>query len=141
MYQGLLHLHSVLRWIILIYLVIAIYQAYTKNEGIKKTSLPLLIASHITLLIGLYQWITGPLGLKLLQAGGAMGDTASRFWAVEHMTGMIIAIILITIARGKAKVFNFKPAFALYLVALILILASIPWPFRAEIGRPFFPGM
>jgi hypothetical protein len=70
-----------------------------------------------------------------------MKDAATRFFAVEHFAGMLIAIILITIARGKAKVFNYKASSLLYLIALIIILVSIPWPFREGISRPWFPGM
>jgi glucan phosphoethanolaminetransferase (alkaline phosphatase superfamily) len=144
MYKGLLDLHSVLRWAILILLLIALLQAFGKKPGIRKSSLWLLICAHITLLIGLYQWFTGKLGLKLIQDAGfsvVMKDSASRFWAVEHITGMLIAIILITIARGKAKVLNYNAAAWLYLIALILILATVPWPFREGIGRPWLPGM
>jgi hypothetical protein len=35
---------------------------------------------------------------------------------------------------------KYKKAFWFFVVALILILAAIPWPSR-EIGRPLFPGM
>jgi glucan phosphoethanolaminetransferase (alkaline phosphatase superfamily) len=144
MYKGLLDLHNVLRWAILILLLIALLQAFGKKAGIRKSSLWLLICAHVTLLIGLYQWFTGKLGLKLIQDTGfgvVMKDSASRFWAVEHITGMLIAIILITIARGKAKVLNYNAAAWLYLIALIIILATVPWPFREGIGRPWLPGM
>jgi glucan phosphoethanolaminetransferase (alkaline phosphatase superfamily) len=144
METGLLHTHNLLRWIVLVLLFVTIYQAFTKNNGIRKSSLWLLIASHITLLIGLYQWFTGNFGLKLIKAygmGDAMKMPAVRFWAVEHITGMLVAIVLITIARGKAKTLNYKAASWLYLLALVLILAVIPWPFREGIGRPWFPGM
>lgn len=141
---GLLHLHNILRWVILLLLLITIFQAYTKSQGIKKTSLWLLIAAHITIILGFYQWFSGSLGLKLIQDSGfsaVMKDSVARFWAVEHFAGMLIAIILITVARGKAKVFNYKSAFWFYLIALLLILVCIPWPFREGIGRPWFPGM
>lgn len=144
MYNGLLHLHNFLRWIIIVLLLVSLIQAFTSNGGLKKTSLWLLISAHITLLLGLYQWITGELGLKAIQRSGMstiMHDSASRFWAIEHMTGMLIAIILITIARGKAKVLNYRAAAWLYLFALIIILVSVPWPFRELVGRPWFPGM
>ena len=142
MESGLLHLHNFLRWVILFFLIISIVQALGKSNGLKKTSLWLLIASHITLLIGLYQYFTGAVGFKLIQMQGfatVMKDSAMRFWAVEHITGMLIAIILITIARGKAKRGGY-PA-ALYIIALLIILAVVPWPFREAIGRPWFPGM
>lgn len=144
MYKGLLDLHNVLRWAILILLVIALLQAFAKKPGIRKSSLWLMICAHVTLLIGLYQWFTGTYGVKVIQEAGfgaVMKDAASRFWAVEHISGMLIAIILITIARSKAKVLNYQVAAWLYLIALIILLVTIPWPFREGIGRPWLPGM
>ena len=144
MYSGLLHLHNFLRWVIIVLLLIALIQAFSSKQGIRKTSLWLLISAHITLLLGIYQWIVGEVGLKMIQQMGmaeVMHNPASRFWAVEHTTGMLIAIILITVARGKAKVLNYKVASWLYLLAFIVILISVPWPFREGIGRPWFPGM
>ena len=148
MYTGLLHLHSLLRWVILILLLVGIYQAFAKNKGLQKVSLFLLISAHITLLLGLYQWIfSKTVGLKVLienmgGMGNVMKNSFSRFWAVEHFIGMLVAIVLITIARGKAKKDNYDAAKWLYLIALILILASVPWPFReVGTGRTWFPGM
>lgn len=147
MNAGLLHLHNLLRWVILILLLVALFQAFTKKEGLKKTSLFLMIAAHTTLLIGLYQWyFSDTVGLKVLlnnmgSFGAIMKDSFARFWAVEHITGMIIAIILITMARGRAKKGLFGPASWMLLIALIAILVSVPWPFREGVGRPWFPGM
>jgi hypothetical protein len=144
METGLLHLHNLLRWVILILLLLSLFQAFSKNNGLKKTSLFLLIASHTTLLIGLYQYFTKGSGFNYIEQNGfgyVMKDPAMRFWAVEHISTMIIAIILITVARGKAKKGIYAAASWLYLIALLLILAGIPWPFREGIGRPWFPGM
>ena len=144
MYNGLLHLHNVLRWVIIILMLVVLFQSMTKSAGLKKSSLWLMIVAHTTLILGFYQWFTGPLGLKLIEDLGfsaVMKDPVSRFFAVEHFAGMLIAIILITITRGKAKALNYKASFWLYVIALLIILVSIPWPFRAGIGRPWFPGM
>ncbi len=155
MYTGLLHLHNLLRWVILVLLIIALFRhlAGMNNKrpvsaGDKKIDLFLMISAHITLLIGLYQWIAGPWGLKLIQNlgfGGVMENPAYRFFAVEHITGMLIAIVLITIGRGAVKratdASAHKKAFWCFLIALVLIVASIPWPFREAIARPLFPGM
>ena len=125
-------------------MLIVIFQSMTKNAGLKKTSLWLMIAAHTTLILGFYQWYSGGQGLSLIKNLGfseVMKDSAHRFFAVEHFAGMLIAIILITLARGKAKVLNYKAAVWLYIIALLIILVSIPWPFRAGIGRPWFPGM
>jgi hypothetical protein len=144
MYNGLLHFHNFLRWVILILLLVSIFQSFSKSAGLKKTSLFLLIATHIQVLIGLYQWLVGGFGFNLIKENGfgeVMKNTVQRFWAVEHITGMLIAAILITAARGKSKIGNYSAASWLYVVALILILASVPWPFREDIARPWFPGM
>jgi len=154
MYQGLLHLHSLLRWIILILLVVNIVRHFTaSNQPFtatdKKLGLFLMIAAHTTLLLGLYQWFTGPWGLINIQnigMGAAMKDPVSRFWAVEHLTGMIIGIILITLGKTVAKkpfsdAVKHKRSAILFSLALVIILLTIPWPFRAGIGRPWFPGM
>ena len=109
MYTGLLHLHSVLRWIILLLLVIAIFMSLGGMTGKKpfaagqkKVGLFLMIVAHIELLIGLYQWLFGPWGIKYLSNAG-MKDRVALFYGVEHITGMIIAIVLITIGRGVSK--------------------------------------
>lgn len=155
MYNGLLHLHNLMRWVILVLLIVAVLrhlagmnQKRPVNAGDKKIDLFLMISAHITLVIGLYQWIVGPWGLKLIQntgMGEVMKNSAYRFWAVEHLAGMLIAIILITIGRGAVKravdASAHKKAFWCFLIALILVVASVPWPFRDAIARPLFPGM
>jgi membrane protein DedA with SNARE-associated domain len=89
------------------------------------------------LLIGIYLYFVGQYGYKLIQngMGAAMKDPYSRFFAVEHLAGMLIAIILIHIgkAQGKRPIGDrakHKRTMIFYLVALLIILASIPWPFR-----------
>lgn len=155
MYQGLLHLHNFGRWVVIILLLIAIIKAATGlagnklfTNGDKKTGLFLMIAAHTMLLIGLYQWFVGPWGfhnIKNLGMSRVMQDNVYRYWAVEHITGMLIAIILITIGRGSAKKnvpdqAKHRRSFWFYSVALLIILVTVPWPFR-EVGRPLFPGM
>jgi amino acid permease len=155
MYNGLLHTHNFLRWVILILLLVALFRALSagKNKaftaGDRKISLFLMISCDIMLLIGLYQYFSGPLGLKAIQANGmgvVMKDSASRFWAVEHALMMIVAIILVHVGRAYTKknipdAAKFKRILVFYGLALLLILVSIPWPFREAIGRPWFPGM
>lgn len=144
METGMLHLHNVLRWVILLLLLVTLYQAFTKKESIRSSSLWLMIAAHTMLLIGLYQFIAGRYGITkgLPEGVELMKDSFYRFYWVEHPLLMIVAIILITLARGKAKVLNYKNAGWLLLIALIFILVAIPWPFReAGAGRAWFPGM
>ena len=141
---GLLHLHNILRWVILLLLIITLFQAISKSKGIRSTSLWLMIFSHIMLLIGLYQVIAGRYGIihgRPDEETPLMKDSFYRFFWIEHPLMMIIAIILITIARGKAKALNYRSTAWLLFIALIFILAAIPWPFREVVGRPWFPGV
>ena len=144
MYTGLLHLHNTLRWVVLIALILSIYKLFTNKDALK-TSKTLLMSALASLVVGLYQYIAGPLGIKMIQSAGmaaTMKDAGSRFWAVEHIFSMILAIVLITIGHVKyKKTQNAGPTRILYVVALILILLAMPWPFREAIGRPLFPGM
>jgi hypothetical protein len=157
MYTGLLHLHSTLRWVALILLILLLIRSWagrngnrTWNDGDRKLALFLLISSHLQLAIGLYQWFTGPWGLPDLQANGmavTMKNSISRFFAVEHSIGMIIAIILVTVAYSFSKknisdTEKYSKLFLYYAIVLFLIIILVPWPFR-EVGmnRAWFPGM
>jgi hypothetical protein len=55
---------------------------------------------------------------------------------------MLLAIILITIGHiSLKKTGNTKKTALFYLIALIVIFAIAPWPFRNVISRPWFPGV
>src|SRR3954467_6281393 len=97
LYRGLLDTHNILRWVILIFLLLSIFRNMTAgnvpfDKRDKAFGLSMLISAHITFLIGLYQWIVGPWGLKMFQANGGavMKDSVMRFWAVEHPLMMLI---------------------------------------------------
>ncbi len=147
MATGLLHLHNILRWIILILLIVNIAGLFRDKVKLNLSKY-LLIFSHITLIIGLYQYyFSETVGLKVMleqkgSFGAIMQDSFSRFWAVEHITGMLLAIIFITVGHiSLKKSGNAKRTAVFYILALILILAVVPWPFREGIARPMFPGM
>jgi len=142
---GLTHLHNFLRWIVLVLLIWSMVNAFLNKNG-KETRF-LTISAHIMLLLGLVQWYAGAWGLNLIKNVGMeelMSNkslNAARFFAIEHTLTMITGIVLITVAgvfvkKGKSA------AKWLYMVALILIVARIPWPFMKDnIGRGMFPGM
>lgn len=108
-----------------------------------------MISAHITLLLGLYQVAFGRYGflsVTLPEGTRVMKDTFFRFFWIEHPVGMLIAIVLITLGHGMAKKtvsdeVKYRKAFYFFLFALVIILVSIPWPFREIVGRPVFPGM
>ena len=149
MYNVILELHSLLRWVILVLLLVAIFRSYSGmtagkpfSAADKKVGLFLMISAHTTLLIGLCLYFFGPWGfanIRSLGFGEVMKNSVYRFYAVEHIFGMLVAIVLITIGRGAAKKpisdgAKHKRTFWFILVALVIILATIPWPFRESLG-------
>ncbi len=143
MATGLLHLHNLLRWVVLIAILVAIVRLLLNKDAIKASKV-LLISAHSTLVLGLYQYFFGNVGFSFIKTMGmaaVMKDKLARFWAVEHIFSMLLAITLITIGHVKYKKGgSSKTTLILYILALLLIFAAIPWPFRAEIARPLFPG-
>lgn len=134
MYTGLLHTHSLLRYFILIALIVVIVKAliglankqpYGKWDN--KLGLYLFIFTHMQLLVGIVLYFISPF-VKF--GSDTMSDKATRYWTVEHVFAMLIAVVLITLARTTSKrmtndeakhkrmaIFNF--------VALVVIIAMI----------------
>jgi uncharacterized oligopeptide transporter (OPT) family protein len=129
--------HSGLRWVVLALLLAAIANAFMKRKsgaysnGDRKINLFAMIFVHVQLLIGLVLYaISGKVNFSEM-----FSSTMNRFYGLEHFFGMLLAVILITIAHSKAKKMDdlnkkHRIVFFGYLFSLILILATIPWPFR-----------
>jgi uncharacterized membrane protein len=158
MYTGINHLHSFLRWVVLIVAIIAIIKALSGINGKKpfgpsdkKTGLFLMIFMDTMLLIGLYQYFFsdkwGWHNIKTLGFGEVMKIPTARFFAVEHFIGMIIAVLLVHLGyaatkKGIPDLSKHKKALTFYGLSLLIMIVSIPWPFRAAGAmRQWFPGM
>jgi uncharacterized membrane protein len=143
MYEILKHTHSGLRWVALILILLAIYNSITAKEFGKRQKLINLfsmVSLHTQLILGLILYFNSPL-VRFYQ--GWMKDAEDRFYGMEHLAGMVIAIALITFGYVKSKKGTtpaeiYKPIKLFYIIGLILILASIPWPFRANLGGGWF---
>ena len=144
MYSGLVHAHSGLRWIALVLLLAAVAVAIGKwqgrsgyTDGNRKLYLFTLIAVHTQLLLGFALFFISPkVNFSLIS------EKLYRFYTVEHTAGMLIAIILITIGYSRSKratdaVTKQRLIGIFYGIGLLLILASIPWPFRI-VGANWF---
>lgn len=131
------HAHSGLRWVLLALLLYAIYNAFTGwrsgrafTDSDRKANLFTMISAHVMLLLGLALYF---MGNRYQIDGEVMKNATLRFFAVEHLSMMLLAIILITIGygrskRGKTDLKKFKTSFWLFLISLVVILAAIPWP-------------
>jgi heme A synthase len=138
----LIHAHSGFRWIVLILLILAIVKMVSGWKSLKefkvadkKLALFAMIAYHTQFLLGLVLFfISG----KVNFLEGFMKIKLIRFYTIEHSLMMIIAMVLITIGYSKAKKLQedkrkFKTIAIFYIIALVIILAAIPWPFRAAL--------
>jgi len=88
------HSHSGLRWLVLLFLVLAIVNAFTAKSFEKKhkmINLFALITVHLQLVIGLFQYF---LSDKVQFIDAWMKNPLLRFYGMEHLVGMLIAIIL-----------------------------------------------
>src|ERR1700694_5259546 len=143
LYNALLHVHSVGRWIVLLLLLFAILNSliagdrpYIRTDN--RLGLLLTIFADLMLIVGGYLWYAGSWGYKLIEARGlsaVMKDHTARFFAIEHLAGMLIAIILIHVgkAQGRKKISDrskHRRTLIFYFLALLIILASVHWPFR-----------
>ena len=116
LYNVLLHLHSVGRWIVLVLLLIAIFNSavagnrpFIKSDN--RTGLLLTIFADLMLLIGIALWFMSPRwGYTTIQERGmadVMGDATARFYVIEHLTGMLIATYRQKLHTTRAYRFGF----------------------------------
>lgn len=147
----LLMLHSLMRWLVLVSLLYAIYRAHRgyKNHTLftqadNKVRHWTATIAHVQLLIGIIiytQSFTVKMLFKGLPSGGHV--TEPVFFGIMHIALMLTAIVVITIGSAVAKrkilaADKFRTQFVYFTVALILIFIAIPWPFSPLAQRPFF---
>lgn len=138
--NALVHAHSGLRYVVLGLLIAAVSIAYTNWQNDEPSDSKIytyaLISCHIQLLLGLILYVMSP---KV--DFSMMGDKLYRFFTVEHILMMIIAITLITFGRVRSRKVasgaKHRTILYFYAMGLILILVSIPWPFR-NLGAGWF---
>ncbi len=144
MYKILLMTHSGTRYLVFLFLVVVIVKSLAGMLGKKpfgKTdnllSLLLLIFTHIQALAGLILYFVSP-WVKF--GSTTMSDKLTRYWTVEHILAMLIAVVLITVARSTSKKMSDPTAkhtrlFILNAIALVIVVVTILLGDRPLIGR------
>lgn len=150
----LLALHSALRWVVLLLIILVLIKSYKGLKRPKTFSTFDLRLRHITPIVAWVQLIIG----SLLYSKSAivtyffqnLPDTLQqreiRFFGLEHSTAMPLAIILITIGmyKSKSQTEHLQKAYKVWyrwtLFAFILIITSIPWSFWPLVSRPLLRG-
>ncbi|QQL49546.1 cytochrome B [Mucilaginibacter ginkgonis] len=137
------YLHSGLRFVVAILLLLAIVNALigwlgnkTYTNGNRKLNLFAMISAHTQLLVGLALYFISP----FVQFGAnTMKDSATRYWTVEHISMMIFAIILITIGYSRSKkaqepASKHRTVAIFFTLAIIVIIAAIAQSHRPMLG-------
>jgi hypothetical protein len=150
---GLIHLHNALRWVVLIAGVIAIVKAIlnaSAGKPYQRTAGTVFVASmHLQLVLGfgLYFGVSALAETFRADPGAAMKVAALRFFGMEHLVLVVAAAVVATIGSARSRrapdeASKNKTARTFFVIAMVLVLLGIPWPFRGDgVGRGLFPGM
>jgi cytochrome c5 len=149
MYPVVLFIHSWLRWVVLLaclfVIVLAARGRFTKAPWQpldERASVALLHLANLQFTLGLllYVWLSPIVRSAFADMAVAMKSAPLRFFAIEHITAMTIAITVISIGRGrarKARVDAIKHRNMLLGAVgfLVCVMIGIPWP-ELKHGRP-----
>ena len=150
MYQTLISLHSIVRWLVLASLIYAIFRAYkgyTSKSVFNKTDNAVrhwtATIAHIQLTIGIILYSQSPV-VKYLWSNfkQAIQNKDAGFFGLVHISLMLTAIVLITVGsalskRSKNEKEKFKTMLIWLSISLIVIIIAIPWPFSPLANRPY----
>jgi hypothetical protein len=136
MHALFLFIHSLFRWVVLLAGFYAVAAAFGRRDA--RPGRWFAISLDIQLLIGLIlYWLSPITSGAVSDMAAAMQNRVVRFWTVEHATSMILALVLAHVGVARARKGKGGAA-VLFLLALLAILAGIPWPLMPY-GRPLFP--
>ena len=139
MFNPIFNLHHYLAYVVLTLVALfAIYSLWGWLSGKessakdKKLGLSAMLAITIQFTLGLILYLVSPTVQQAFKDFGlAMKSSNLRLYALEHPLVMLIAAVLITVARIKTKRIDSNSAhktnFILYTISLLLILSRIPW--------------
>ena len=141
MYQVFLHIHTTLRWLILLSMVTTLVkyfvgwfggQPWKKIDNILGIVFTSLMDLQLLTGLTLYFFLSPITKMAFSDFGAAMKNDNLRFFAVEHLSVMLIAVVLVHIGRAKSKkaktdIDKFRTATYFFLIALVIIVATIPW--------------
>jgi hypothetical protein len=142
MYTALLVLHSWLRWLVVLAGIAvlggAVAGVSTRRAWLPVDNVRLALFTHsldVQMLIGLILYaFLSPVtrsGFENMQL--TMRDPILRFFVVEHLVGMVVAIALAHVGRARVRkavdaAARHRAALTFVGLAMVALLLSIPWP-------------
>jgi hypothetical protein len=150
MYTAVLILHSWLRWGVFAAGLTAIYTALTTRPMVggegpaDRWGLAFMVTLDLQMLLGLLLYLVLSPNTTAMFAdfGAAMRDPVARFWAVEHVGTMLIAVVLVHVGRVLARRATSAASkrtrvLICFVAAMVAVVVATPWPGLAN-GRPLF---
>ena len=151
MYSRLLVIHSLFRWVVVLLLLTAIYRAFTgyrQQRHFSKTDNAIrhwtATVAHIQLIIGIMLYTQSPIVHYFWShSAPSIPYFEITFFGVVHLSLMVLAVVLLTIGSAMAKrkpadKDKFKTMLTWFVVALLIIMLAIPWPFSPFAHRAYY---
>ncbi len=149
MYPIFLTLHSIVRWLVVISAVLVLARMYgglfsrrswTAADDRAGMIFTMLLDLQALLGIILYVFLS-PTTTAFLAGQTGMSNSLARYFGVEHVFMMVIALVVAHVGRSLAKkgatnAWKFRRGAIFFTVSVLLILFAIPWPFLPA-GRPW----
>ena len=139
-FRWALGIHNILRWVVVLVLLWGLYRAYAGWLGKKpyivldhRAGMILTIAYDIQFLLGLILAFISPIiASAFFNLNAAMQVNELRFFAVEHMPMMFLALIFghVTSALSRKPdddTLKHRYAALGYTLVAIITIAAIPW--------------
>jgi len=150
MYDWMLSLHSILRWAVVLLGLAAAGRGlagwvgsspWTSRDDAVGRWFTIVIDLQLIIGLALYGFFSPATRAAMADMGAAMSDPELRYWAVEHLTGMVLALVAVHVVRARTKRMDdatrrHRWAALGFGLAILLIAISIPWPFLAN-ARPW----
>lgn len=149
MYLIVLSIHNILRWLVIIFAVLALFRMYRgwlgRREWTKaddQAGMLFTIILDLQLLVGaILYFFLSPVTTAMLSGTLSSRGPSVTFFGLEHVLVMLAAVIVAHIGRSMAKkapdsTAKFRRAALWFSASVLMILIAIPWPF-SPISRPW----
>jgi hypothetical protein len=148
LYTLTLAAHNITRWVVLVLAIYALYRVFAGLFGKKEWSDAdrkalsfYAISMDVQLLLGLLLYFVLGNWFNMMTSGmgNVMSNSSLRFFAVEHFSVMLIAVILAHVAsimakRGSTDRAKFRNGAIFLTLSVLAVLVAIPWA-----SRPLLP--
>jgi len=149
MYPVVLAVHSILRWVVLLFGIWALYRSYRgwlgklpwsgtdRKAGVFFSS---AIDTQVLLGLILYFFLSPITRSAFADFGAVMSDPGARFFAFEHIFYMLLSMVFAHVGSALAKRApednaRHRRAAVWYTLAMLVIVLGMPWM------RSLFPGL